>query len=184
MAMNQDQGRFTRQAEEHGVRITVHPARPATAFLAAAWLLGLLFGLPALAVLLDPTRHEPVALGAALAGLGVVAMAVLALRRARQGRGPRPLLLDATGLTLPEGHLPWTELRGLSLRQPEPGRQAAAAPGLHALAARIAARQHAAETVLLAETAGEGAPRLVAGGLGPEVAAALREALLAARPAQ
>ncbi|ONG54050.1 hypothetical protein BKE38_10820 [Pseudoroseomonas deserti] len=166
------------------MRITVHPARPALSFLAAAWLLGLLFGLPALAVLIDPARHEPVGLAAALAGLAVVAVAAFALRRARQGRGPRPLLLDASGLTLPERHLPWSELRSLTLRQPEPGRQAAAAPGLHALAARIAARQHAAETALLAETAGEGTPLLVAGGLGPEVAAALRDAVLAARPDQ
>ncbi len=182
--MTQDQGRFTRQPVAGGLRIIVHPARPAPAFLAAAGLLGLLFGLPAIAVLIDPGRHDPVGLASALAGFSVVAMAALAWRRARRGRGPRPLLLDAAGLTLPERHLPWAELRALTLRQPGPGLQAATTAGLHVLAARIAARQHAAETALLAETTGEGAPLLVAGGLGPAVAAALRDAVLAARPAQ
>jgi hypothetical protein len=182
MRQPSDQGRFTRQALPGAVLITVHPARPAAAFLAAAWLLGLLFGLPALAVLVDPGRHDPASLAAAAAGLAVVAVAGLALRRARRGREPRVLRLDAAGLTLPERHLAWEALRGIALREPAAGRHAASASGLHALAARVAARQHAAETLVLAETAAGSAPLLIAGGLGREVAAALREALLAARP--
>ncbi|MCQ4161691.1 hypothetical protein NON00_17390 [Roseomonas sp. GC11] len=178
-----DQGHFTRSAVPEGVAFTIRPARPSRGFQAAALLLVGLFGLPVLAVLIDPRRHDVVSLGAALAGLAVTVLALLALRRSRQGRAPRRLLADAAGLALPEGErLPWSAVRALRLEQPEPGRHAATAPGMHALAARIAARQHAAETRLWADLAPPDPPRLLAAGLGPEVAEALRAALLAERP--
>ncbi|EFH13754.1 hypothetical protein, partial [Teichococcus cervicalis] len=58
------EGGFTRRETPQGVEFTIHPAPPARGFLAAALLLALLFGLPALAVLADPRRHDAVSLAA------------------------------------------------------------------------------------------------------------------------
>ncbi|WBV45562.1 hypothetical protein [Pseudoroseomonas cervicalis] len=180
--MSEAEGGFLRRDTPQGVEFIIRPAPPARGFLAAALLLALLFGLPALAVLADPRRHDVVSLGAALAGLAVAGLAAAAWRGARHGRQPRLLRADATGLTLPEAHLPWSALAGIRLEQPGPGRHAQAATGVHALAARIATQQRAAETRLWAELATPGPALLLAGGLGPGAAAALREALLALRP--
>lgn len=176
------EGGFVRRPLPEGVEFTVQPAAPARGFLAAALLLALLFGLPALAVLADPRRHDAVSLAAALAGLAVAGLALAAWRGARRGRRVRRLLADAAGLTLPEAHLPWSALREIRLERRGPGRHAEAAAGVHALAARIAAQQRAAETRLWAETVVPGPPLLLAEGMGEGAAAALRAALLALRP--
>lgn len=176
------EGGFERRQLPEGVEFTIHPAAPARGFLAAALLLALLFGLPALAVLADPRRHDAVSLAAALAGLAVAGLAAAAWRGARRGRRPRWLRADAAGLTLPEAHLPWPALREIRLERRGAGRHAEAASGVHALAARIAAQQRAAETRLWAETTTPGAPLLLAEGLGEGAANGLRAALLALRP--
>lgn len=173
---HQDPGGFTRVALPDGTALfTVRPARPAAAFLAAAALLGGLFGLPALAVLISPRRNDPLSLAAALCALAVLGVAVAAFRRARQDRAPRAIRADAEGLALPEQRLAWNEILALRVEQPDAPRHAAA--GIHGLAAAVAAQQRAAEARVVLDHAAGGPPLLVAGGLGAPVADALRDAL-------
>lgn len=159
----------------------VRPARPALGFLAAAVLLGGLFGLAALSVLLNPARHDPVSLGAAMVALGVTALAGLALRHAWHGRRPALIATDAEGLRGAGWRLPWADLAGLRVERPADATHPAAG-GIHALAARVAAQQRAAEARLVAQRATPSRPLLLAGGLDVETAEALRLALLAERP--
>ncbi|HWX51568.1 MAG TPA: hypothetical protein VNZ61_26295 [Roseomonas sp.] len=177
----QEQGGFTQQEKAGGrVLFIVRPARASLAFLAAAVLLGALFGLPALAVLLNPRRHDAISLAAALCALLILAGAVVAFRRARHGRSPRRIEVDATGIALPERHVPWSVVQGLRVEQPAADRQVAS--GIYDLAANVAAQQRAAEARLLLDGPEGGAPLLVASGLGAAVAEQLRAAILRLKP--
>ncbi|MXP65607.1 hypothetical protein E0493_19855 [Roseomonas sp. M0104] len=177
----QDLGGFTQQEKGGGVAlITVRPARASLAFLAATGLLGALFGLPALAVLLDPRRHDAISLAAALCALLILTGAVIAFRRARRGRGERRIRLAPEGITLPERHVPWSVVRELRAEQPAAARQPAT--GVYGLAANVAAQQRAAEARLLLDTVESTEPLLVAEGLGIAVAERLRDAILRRRP--
>jgi hypothetical protein len=180
-----ESSRFTIRNEGDATLIEIRPARPEPAFLAAAALLGGLFGLPALAVLLNPARHDALSLAAAGCALLILALAGGALRRALRGRRRHCLRLDATGLCLAADCLPWSALGERHVVLPEAGRQAPA-PGIHGLAAAIAARQHAAEARLLQDRRDGGPPLLLAAGLEAGTAERLRAALdaAAARHAQ
>lgn len=174
-----ESSRFTIQTEGDATLIEIRPARPELAFLAAAVLLGGLFGLPGLAVLLDPARHDPLSLAAAGLALPVLLLAGWALRRATRGRRPRRLRLDASGLHLAADHLPWAAMGERHVLLPDAGRPAPA-PGIHGLAAAIAARQRAAEAQLLQERRDGAPPLLLASGLEAGTAERLRAALDAA----
>ncbi|MDJ0390336.1 hypothetical protein QMO56_19675 [Roseomonas sp. E05] len=177
----QDQGGFAQQEKGGGVVLfVVRPARASSAFLAATVLLGALFGLPALAVLLNPRRHDVISLAAAFCALLVLAGAALAFRRARRGRGERRIRVEPGGITLPERHVPWPAVRDLRVEQPAAERQPAI--GIYGLAANVAAQQRAAEARLLIDCAESAEPLLVAGGVGAAVAERLREAILRLRP--
>lgn len=169
-------GGFLRRPQADGVLFLLQPARPPLAFQAAALLLAGLFGLPALAVALNPARHDGVSLAAAVAGVAVAALALRALLRARRNRHPRQVWLRPEGIETAEALLPWRPLAALRVVQPEAGPYGQQASGIHALAARIAQQQHAAEARLVLDMA-DGRPALLASGLGPEAAHALREAL-------
>lgn len=176
---------FTLRQEGEATLIDITPARPDTAFLAAAVLLGGLFGLPALAILLNPARHDALSLSAAAIALAVVALAGLALRRALAGRRRRSLRLDPQGLTLEGATHPWATLGTPVVDQPkEMG--ATPASGIHGLAAGIAARQRASQARVLFSRRNGAPPLPVAAGLRAETAEALRHALAsaAARHAQ
>jgi hypothetical protein len=170
---------FTLRRDGEATLVEIRPARPEPAFLAAAVLLGGLFGLPALAVLLNPARHDPLSLGAAGCAVLILALAGWALRRALRGRRPSSLRLDAVGLCLAGERLPWNSLAERQVSLPENGR-AMASPGIHGLAAAIAARQRAAEARLLQHRRDGAPPLLLAGGLDAETAGQLRAALDAA----
>jgi hypothetical protein len=174
-----ESSRFTIRTEGDATLIEIRPARPELAFLAAAVLLGGLFGLPGLAVLLNPARHDPLSLAAAGFALLVLLLAGWALWRALRGRRPRSLRLDASGLCLAGDCLPWSILGNRHVRLPEAARPAPA-PGIHGLAAAIAARQRAAEAQLLQERHDGAPPLLLAGGLEAGTAEKLRAALDAA----
>ncbi|HWL84025.1 MAG TPA: hypothetical protein VNR89_23965 [Roseomonas sp.] len=177
----QDPGGFTQQEKGGGaVLFTVRPARASPAFLAATVLLGALFGLPALAVLLDPRRHDAVSLAAASCALLILLGAAMAFRRARRGRGERRIRVGPTGITLPEQHVPWSAFRELRVEQPATERLPAL--GIYGLAANVAAQQRAAEARLLLDGTESTEPLLVAGGLGTAVAERLRTAILRLRP--
>ncbi|MFC7611457.1 hypothetical protein [Teichococcus aestuarii] len=135
-----------------------------------------LFGLPALAVALNPARHDGVSITAAVAGLAVAALALRALQRTRRNRHPRQILLRPEGVETAEALLPWRPLAALRVVQPEAGPYGGEAAGIHALAARIAQQQHAANARLVLDMA-DGRTALLASGLGLETARALREAL-------
>lgn len=171
--------RFTIRTEGDATLIDIRPARPEPSFLAAAVLLGGLFGLPGLAVLLNPARHDPLSLAAAGFALLVLLLAGGALWRALRGRRPRSLRLDAGGLSLAGERLPWPILGERHVRLPETARPVSG-PGIHGLAAAIAARQHAAEAQLLQERRDGAPPLLLAGGLEAGTAEQLRAALDAA----
>lgn len=176
----QDPGGFTQQEKAGGaVLFVVRPARASLAFLAATVLLGGLFGLPALAVLLNPQRYDAISLAAAFCALLILAGAVLAFRRARRGRAPRRIEVDATGIVLPERRVLWPAVRELRVEQPATERQAAV--GIYGLAANVAAQQRAAEARLLLDSL-EGSPLLVASGLDVAVAEQLRAAMLRLKP--
>jgi predicted lipid-binding transport protein (Tim44 family) len=168
--------RFSLSTVGDATRIDIHPARPDTAFLAAAALLGGLFGLPALAVLIDPARHDALSLGAACCALLILALVVVAWRRAFRNRAPQPLLLDTAGLTVGGTHLPWSALAGRRVELPAANRHAAAT-GIHSIAAAIAARQQAAETRVMQDRRDGTPPLLLAGGLDAGTAERLRAAL-------
>ncbi|MFD1109193.1 hypothetical protein [Pseudoroseomonas ludipueritiae] len=174
-----ESSRFTIRTEGDATLIEIRPARPDPAFLAAAVLLGGLFGLPALAVLLNPARHDPLSLAAAGLALLVLLLAGWALRRALRGRRPRSLRLDASGLCLAEECLPWSALGPRHVRLPEAAR-AGPGSGIHGLAAAIAARQQAAEAQLLQDRRDGASPLLLASGLEAGTAERLRAALDAA----
>jgi hypothetical protein len=170
-------GGFSRQRQQDGsVLFAVRPARPALAFLAAVLLLAGLFGLPALAVLVDPGRHDTVSLAAAGCALLIIGLAVLAWRHARRGRAPREIRLDARGLSLAGALVPWESVRSLRVERPGLGRYAGLG-GIHGLGAAVAAQQQAAEARLVLDCRDRTEPLLVAAGLGAEIAEALREAL-------
>jgi hypothetical protein len=168
--------RFTTRTEGDATLFDIRPARPELAFLAAAFLLGGLFGLPALAVLLNPARHDALSLGAAGCALAVLALAVVALRRALRGRAPRRLRMDAKGLTVAGRWLPWSSLGARQVEMPTAG-GAVAAPGIHGLAAAIAARQRAAEARVVQARLDGAEPLLLAGGLDAGTAERLHAAL-------
>ncbi|RKJ98005.1 hypothetical protein, partial [Teichococcus wenyumeiae] len=142
-----ESSRFTIRTEGDATLIEIRPARPELAFLAAAVLLGGLFGLPGLAVLLNPARHDPLSLAAAGFALLVLLLAGWALWRALRGRSPHSLRLDASGLSLAGDCLPWSTLGRRHVWLPEAARPTPT-PGIHGLAAAIAARQRAAEARL------------------------------------
>lgn len=180
-------GAFQRRVDGEGVLYTVHPARPPLAFRAAALLLAGLFGLPALGVLLSPSRHDGVSLLAAAGGLGIAGLAAWALLRGRRARRVQRFRLRPGGVEREGRFLPWPAGAALRVARPEAGPYARGASGIHGLAARIAAQQHAAEACLFLD-GGEGGPALLASGLDLPTAEALREALssdrLSARPPQ
>ena len=178
-------GAFTLRQEGEATLIDITPARPDLAFMAAAVLLAGLFGLPALAIVLNPARHDALSLGAAACAAVIVALAVTALHRSLAGRGRRQLRLDSTGLMTETGLLPWPTLGERRVELPDL-RQGQPASGIHALAANIAAQHRAAEAKVL-QLRRDGQPPLsLASGLDAHTAAALREALdnAAARHAQ
>ena len=179
MAMQAPAG-FSEARTGDAVLFRIRPARAPVAFLAAAVLMAGMFGLPALAVLATPARQDPVSLGAALCALIITAGAVLAIRRARQGRAEREIRADAAGLSWPEGCAPWAAIAGLRVEQPAPPRGAAA--GIHALAAGIAAQQQAVEARLMLDRSDGAAPAILASALDAAAAEALRQALLRHRP--
>jgi len=175
-----DTSHFTTRAEAGATTYHIRPARPDLAFLAAAVLLGGLFGLPALAVLLDPRRHDPLSLAAAGCAALILLLAAWALRRALRGRRSVLLRLDAAGLTADGRHWPWAALAGRSVEAPAP---VVATGGLHELAATIATRQRAAEARLMQHFADGTPPVVLAAGLDAAVAERLRAAMDAvARP--
>jgi hypothetical protein len=167
---------FTLRQDGEATLIDITPARPDIAFMAAAVLLGGLFGLPALAVVLNPARHDALSLGAATFAILVVALAALALRRAISGRRRRQLRLDPTGLTADDTHIPWPNLgeRRIALPDASPHNRA---EGIHGLAATIAARHRAAQAQLLQARQDGTPPLLLAGGLDAETATRLDDAL-------
>lgn len=169
-------GGFVRQPQAEGVLFLSQPARPSLAFQAAALLLAGLFGLPVLAVVLDPARHDGISLMAAAAGAAIAALAASVLLRTRQRRHPQSIRLRHDGLETAEGLLPWRPLAALRIVQPKAGPYEGQATGIHALAARIARQQHAADARLVLDMA-DGRPALLASGLGLATARALREAL-------
>ena len=174
-----ESSRFTIRTEGDATLIEIRPARPELAFLAAAVLLGGLFGLPGLAVLLNPARHDPLSLAAAGFALLVLLLAGWALWRALRGRSPHSLRLDASGLWLAGDCLPWSALGQRHVWLPEAARPAPT-PGIHGLAAAIAARQRAAEARLLQDRRDGAPPLLLASGLEAGTAEQLRAALDAA----
>jgi hypothetical protein len=171
-----ESSRFTIRTEGDATLFEVRPARPEPGFLMAAVLLGGMFGLPALAVLLSPARHDPLSLGAAGCALLVLGLAAWALRRAIGGRRPMILRLDAHGVTAAAEALPWRSLAARAVELPATGRHAAT-PGIHGLAAAVAARQRAAEARVVQHRRDGGAPVLLAGGLEAGTAERLRAAL-------
>lgn len=163
---------FTLRQDGDATVIDIIPTRPNLAFMAAAVLLGGLFGLPALGVVLNPARHDALSLAAALLALAVVAVAVLALRRARAHRRPSQLRLDASGLLAAGTLIPWPALGARQVVLPETVAHAQP-PGIHGLAAGIAAGHRAGEARLL-QSRQDGAPAvLLAGGLDAETATRL-----------
>lgn len=172
--------RFTTRTEGPATVIDIRPARPDLAFLAAAVLLGGLFGLPALAVLLNPARHDALSLSAAGCAVLILALAGWALRRALHGRRPMALRLDPTGLAAGEQHWPWAALGARAVEAPPP---VVASGGVHGLAAAIATRQRAAEARVVQHFADGMPPVTLAGGLEAGVAERLLAALAVAERA-
>jgi hypothetical protein len=163
---------FTLRQDGEATVIDIIPTRPNLAFVAAAVLLGGLFGLPALAVVLNPARRDALSLSAALLALLVVAIAVLAVRRARANRKPSQLRLDAGGLRAAGTLIPWAALGPRHVILPDTLAHAQA-PGIHGLAATIATRQRAGEARLL-QSRKDGAPAVsLASGLDADTATRL-----------
>lgn len=172
-------GGFAMRRQAEAILFDIRPARPAFAFLAAVVLLGGIFLLPALAVLLDPRRHDAVSLTAAACALAILGLALLAWRRARRHRQPRCLCIDGRGIGLEGETIPWPACGALRIARPDPGRYAAL-QGIHGLGAAIAARQQAAENRLLLERRDRSEATLLAGGLSEATATALHSAIDAA----
>jgi hypothetical protein len=167
---------FTLRQDGEATVIDIIPTRPNLAFLAATVLLGGLFGLPALAVVLNPARHDALSLSATLLALLVVAIAVMAVRRARTNRKPSQLRLDATGLRAAGTLIPWPALGPRQIILPDTLAHAHA-PGIHGLAATIATRQRAGEARLLQSRQDGAAAVWLANGLDAETATRLDSVL-------
>ncbi|MBO1080551.1 hypothetical protein [Roseomonas haemaphysalidis] len=172
-----DTSRFATRTEGHATVIEIRPARPDTAFLAASVLLGGLFGLPALAVLLNPARHDALSLSAAGCAVLILLLAGWALRRALRGRRPVTLRLDPAGLAAGEQRWAWPALAARTVEAPPP---VVAVGGVHGLAATIATRQRAAEARVMQHFTDGMPPVVLAGGLDAGVAERLLQALAVA----
>ncbi|MBO1076072.1 hypothetical protein [Roseomonas marmotae] len=174
-----ESSRFTIRAEGNATLFEIRPAKPEPGFIAAAVLLGGLFGLPALAVLLNPGRRDPLSLTAAGCALLILALAGGALRRALRGRRAVTLRLDDAGLEVRGERPSWDALAGRRVERPETA-PPAGATGIHGLAAAVAARQRAAEARLWQERRDGAPPLLLASGLEAATAERLCAALDAA----
>jgi hypothetical protein len=174
-----DPGAFTLSRQQDAVVFHVQPARAAFAYLAASLLLGMLFGLPSLAVLVSPARHDPASLAAAAAGLLIAMLAGTAFLRARRARHVQQIRVDSHGLSWTGGALPWSAIRRVRLARPKP---ASPTGGIHGLAAGIATQQGAVSARLLLEPRDGSATLALTPALGADVAEALRTALLRHAP--
>ena len=166
----------------------IQPVPPSWNFLGAAVLLGGLFGAPALAVALDPSRRDPWSLGAAICGALILGLAVQAGRQAVIGRGRQSIRADAAGLEARSDRYPWPEITGIEVLSPRRNRFAPQAPdqpatvsdavrGSHSLGASIARQQQAGAAGIALHLRGRGKPALLATGLDAATAERLRQAL-------
>lgn len=163
-----------------GLALSIRPVRPPAAWLALAWLLAALFGLPALAILLSPQRWDGLSLSAMGCGFAIAGFAALAARRARRTRRPQRLVASAEGVTTPGAVLAWPRIRAIeTVSPPAPPREAGtgAAMGLRIAAARVA-HEWRVEALL-----DDGRTALLAEGLDAAAAARIRDRLAAARDA-
>lgn len=176
------------RSREAGIRRTdtgdailfeVRPARPSLSFIAAALLLGGLFGMPALAILFDRSRWDLVSLLAAALGFAVLGVAALAIRRAFTGHAVHRIRLDAGGITAGAGSCPWPMALAIRVELPEANRHEVAA-GLrdgHGIGAAIAMRQRARDARVVLDRRGGPGPLPLAAGIDPATAEGLREGL-------
>jgi hypothetical protein len=174
-----DPGAFTVSQQQDVAVFYIRPAQAALAYLAASLLLGMLFGLPTLAVLLSPKRHDSASLAAAVAGLLIAALAGAAFLRARRARHVQQIRVSSEGLSWTGGALPWSAIRKLRLEKPK---STQATAGIYGLAAGIAAQQGAVSARLLLEPSDGSAALALTPALGADVAESLRKALLQHAP--
>jgi hypothetical protein len=166
-------------AQPDALALEIRPAPLPWTWRAVTWMLALLFGMPALAVLLSPGRWDAVSLPAAAAGLGVAGWGILLLRRARATRQPQRLRLTRAGVQGGELTLAWPEILGFAAIPP-PAPADGPAPGAAAMGQRIAAERAAQEWRVTARLA-DGGTRVLAHGLDEAAAARIRDRLEAGR---
>lgn len=169
----------------------VHPVPPSWNFLGVAILLGGLFGAPALAVVLDPARRDPWSLGAAVCGMLILGLAILAGRQAVAGRGRQRISVGAAGLETRSGIYAWRDITGIEVLQPRPNRfvpqpvgqsatVGAVVTGGHSLGASIARQQQAGAVCIALHLRDRSKPALLATGLDAATAERLHQDLLTA----
>lgn len=163
-----------------GLALEILPVRLPAAWLAVTVMLGAMFGLPALAVLISPSRWDPLGLAAMAAGFAVAGWAGTAAVRARAARRPQRLLLDAAGIAGGARALRWAETIGVEAVAPSFG-GAGTATGASAMGLRIAAERAAQEWRVVAATE-EGGRVLLARGLDQAAAERIAARIEAARP--
>lgn len=181
---------FDTTAASNGATVfEVHPVPPSWNFLGAAVLLGGLFGAPALAVALDPSRRDPWSLGAAVCGVLILGLAVLAGRQALAGRGRQRITAGPAGLEARSGRYAWQGITSIEVLRPrhnrfapkpldQPATIGEAVRGGHTLGASIARQQQAGAVCLALHLKGRGGTVLLATGLDTATAERLRQALL------